>query len=223
MNHRWAGIGLWSLLLFIPATGWGQEFPQTNASTESSFRDTSGHSALKISRSGQAGNRSENQHDKGTAKPSGWSSMTGSLVIVITLIIGCGYFLKRVRGPDRGVLPDEILQILGRKTLDPRTTLQLVHCGSKILILTNSIQHGVRTLSEITNPTDVETILRQCQSSFAADIVSSPINGLDNIDTGRESRVVGDVIQSPANSRMPPHRVPHNEPRVTTLGGGPHA
>ncbi len=37
-----------------------------------------------------------------------------------------------------------------------------MRCGSKILVLANSSQHGLSILSEITDPQEVELIAGQC-------------------------------------------------------------
>ena len=87
---------------------------------------------------------------------------TGSLLFVISLIVGGAYLFARHGGRIPGVLPADVVQVLGKRFIDAKNSVQLVRCGSKILVLSNSSQHGLRTLSEITDPGEVELLTSQC-------------------------------------------------------------
>jgi flagellar biogenesis protein FliO len=98
------------------------------------------------------------------AKPtSGWMTTGGGLVIVVGLIL-IGAKLLRHRGfSATASLPNEVVQVLGRKPVDYRHTIHLVRCGSRLLVLGSS-QTGLTTLSEITDTAEVEQICELCQS-----------------------------------------------------------
>jgi flagellar biogenesis protein FliO len=198
MRVGWIAFGLWSLLTLIPVSGWSQEALRADAEANSDgsisqrpddYPDSNisnPRSPLKLTRTGARAEKSAKSSDKTASKPTGWGSMAGSLVIVLALIVGCGYLLKRQRVAAIGMLADDIVQVLGRKQLDPRTTLQFVRCGSKILVLSNSSQHGVRLLSEITDPTEVEAIFVQSlrrvgKMSRTASSESNSVELLENV------------------------------------------
>ena len=54
--------------------------------------------------------------------------------------------------------------MLGRKPLDYRNTIHLVRCGSRILILGSS-QAGLASLSEISDPVEVDYLAGLCKPS----------------------------------------------------------
>ncbi|MDB5388796.1 MAG: hypothetical protein JWM11_4442 [Planctomycetaceae bacterium] len=226
MQGRWAEFGLWSCLMLIPASGWSQELPRSGKSaaldrfvgTEDDSvlesRSVSSNSPLKLTRSGQTTEKPGMRSDKPSTRPTGWGTTAGSLVVVLTLIVGCGYLFKRQRVGGSGLLTDNIVQILGRKVIDQRTTLQLVRCGSKILILSNSTQHGVRTLSEITDAGEVETITSQCLSLRNLNAQGASISGFSGVNAGAESPSVNSTRSSG----------PHigNRSTAPSHGGSPH-
>lgn len=163
---RWQGrwlVGMWMLL---PGLVWGQEpllIPRAAEASRIAADDT----PLKLTRPASGATRSTGTADGSRAKSTGWTTTTASLLFVLTLIAGGAYLLRWQGRRFAGILPDEVVQILGRRYLDQRNSLQLIRCGSKILVLANSTQHGLRTLSEITDPVEVETITGQCLSPSA--------------------------------------------------------
>lgn len=225
MRGRWAVVGLWSLSLLTPLTGWGQEALRHDAATEveGNDRDARGvnprkadrKSPLKLSRAASSNEKPEKQSDHALPRQSGWLTTSGSLIIVLALFIGCSYLLKRQRGPGSGILADDIIKVLGRKTLDPRTTLQLVRCGSRILVLSSSSQHGIRTLSEIIDPVEVEALTNQCLPSYGTPQTASAISGLSDAE-----------LAGPVTATRPfqaPMVASGNSARISNHGGGPHA
>ncbi len=81
----------------------------------------------------------------------------GSIVGVLTLI---GRWIKPYVGAPRG-LPLEALELLGRRQIEPKVAVHLVRCGGRVLVLGVS-SDGVRTLSEITDPQEVERLTETC-------------------------------------------------------------
>ncbi|MBX3450146.1 MAG: FliO/MopB family protein [Planctomycetaceae bacterium] len=74
---------------------------------------------------------------------------------------GCSWWIRR-HGPARlRPLPGEVLEVLGRRSLEPRVNLHLVRCGQRILVL-GAGPDGVRTLSEITDPVEVDLLSGAC-------------------------------------------------------------
>jgi flagellar biogenesis protein FliO len=98
---------------------------------------------------------------------SSWWTTLGGLAVVLVLILSSAFALKKHVPATAGILPAEVIQVLGRRYLDHRQSIQLVRCGSRILILANSQQHGLHTLAEVTDPVEVDLLAGLCQQSQA--------------------------------------------------------
>lgn len=87
-----------------------------------------------------------------------------SLAIVLGLFLLVAWALRR--GMPRGtmLLPLEAVEVLGRAPLAGRQQVHLVRCGNKVLLV--SVAPGnVETLTEITDPEEVERLVALCQRS----------------------------------------------------------
>jgi flagellar biogenesis protein FliO len=100
-------------------------------------------------------------------KTSGWSTLfsaLGSLTIVLGLFLAVMWFVRRT-GPKAMLnLPGEVFEVLGRSPLAGRQQAQLVRCGNKLLLLSVTAG-GAETLTEITDPAEVERLTGLCQQS----------------------------------------------------------
>jgi flagellar motor switch/type III secretory pathway protein FliN/flagellar biogenesis protein FliO len=94
----------------------------------------------------------------------GWSSTVWPLLFVVGLIVVGARWLKS-RGPTatRG-LSNDVFEVLGRKAIDPRTSVVLARCGSRLLVLSLS-PHGLATLAEITDPVEIDCLAGLCRSA----------------------------------------------------------
>lgn len=130
-------------------------------------------------------------------------------------------------------LPTDVLEILGRRSLEPRTSIQLVRVAGRILILGLG-PDGARTLAEVTDPVEIDLIAGACRrtgettsfsdsfqrlfratSSSAAPAASSafPATGSNpGPDTGRTRQSSRGGIIPPRESSM----VAPIEPQSTT-------
>jgi len=97
-----------------------------------------------------------------TSGAGSWGSTLGSLGFVIALLLVAAYVLRKHTPAGRARLPDAVLQPLGRRPLDARNSIQLVRCGSRILVLGSSL-NGLTTLAEITDPVEVDYLAGLCQ------------------------------------------------------------
>ncbi|MFM9965473.1 MAG: flagellar biosynthetic protein FliO [Planctomycetaceae bacterium] len=126
---------------------------------------TTHRSALKESISTPLTPRST-KPDSGETTPNrpGWSATVWPLLFVVGLIVVGARWLKS-RSPDtpRG-LPSEVFEVLGRKTIDPRTSVVVARCGSRLLILNLSPQ-GLSTLAEITDPVEIDCLAGLCRAT----------------------------------------------------------
>lgn len=91
------------------------------------------------------------------------ASIAASLFVVIGLFLIFAWVGKKNMKPGTGRLSKEIIQVLGKSQLSGKQQLELVRVGQKLLLLCVT-PHSVETLTEITEPTEVErllTIVRQ--------------------------------------------------------------
>jgi len=90
-------------------------------------------------------------------------TMATSLVVVLGLFAGLVWVTRRFGGAGQGggELPKEVLTPLGGTAIDPRTRIQLIRCGSKILVVCQTAG-GMTPLSEIADPDEVATVTAAC-------------------------------------------------------------
>ena len=101
------------------------------------------------------------------------TTVGGSLALVVTAFLAVMWLAKRGSGVRNLVLPDGVLEVLGRAPLPGRQQLQLIRLGPKLVLLCVS-PTGAETLSEITDPEQVELLAAQCRRasrSNASDLV----------------------------------------------------
>lgn len=110
-----------------------------------------------------------NGHDGTAASRTKTASNGGGLwttILALGAIVGAlalaGRWLKPYLGVPQG-LPMEALELLGRRMIEPKISIHLVRCGGKVLVLGVS-PDGVRTLSEIADPGEVERLTETCLS-----------------------------------------------------------
>ncbi|MCG8651161.1 MAG: flagellar biosynthetic protein FliO [Pirellulales bacterium] len=129
-------------------------------------------------------NPSQPDSDTNTTGPSHSSriagpaiTVTSSLAVVLGLFAGLVWLTRRFgsRTLQAGALPGEIVQSLGSTTLDSRTKVILLRCGTRILVLAQS-PTGIQPLSEITDSEEVHRLTAAClgesHQSFMATLES---------------------------------------------------
>lgn len=111
-----------------------------------------------------------------TAEPFSGSLITvgSSLVVVLGLFAGLVWITRRVSGrsAQQGAIPSEVMQPLGSSALDARTTITLLRCGNRILVLART-QAGVQAISEITDPNEVRHLTALCQGNSKHEFAST--------------------------------------------------
>lgn len=86
----------------------------------------------------------------------------GSLSVVLGLFLVVAWAMRKVAPRGALVLPKEVFEILGRAPLGARQQVQLLRCGSKLLLVSIT-PHGVETLTEVTDAVEVDRIAGVCQ------------------------------------------------------------
>ncbi|MEX1040123.1 MAG: flagellar biosynthetic protein FliO [Pirellulaceae bacterium] len=85
-------------------------------------------------------------------------SIAASLGVVIGLFLVFAWVGKKKLPKLGGPLPKEVFQVVGKSQLSGKQKLELVRVGGKLILLCVS-NGGVETLTEITDPTEVERLL----------------------------------------------------------------
>jgi flagellar protein FliO/FliZ len=93
-----------------------------------------------------------------------------SLAIVLSIFFLVVWVLRRASPGGLGTLPVEAFEVLGRSALANRQQVHLLRCGNKLLLVSVTI-NGAETLTEITDPAEVERltdVCRQMRTNVAA-------------------------------------------------------
>lgn len=107
-----------------------------------------------------AGNGTADQGGSGVG--SSMLKTIACLVLVIGLILVLAKLFGRQTGALRLGLPKDAVEVLGRASLDSRQHIYLVRLGAQLLVLGSS-SGELRTLSEITDPVQVDLLAGACK------------------------------------------------------------
>ncbi len=100
-------------------------------------------------------------------------SLGSSLAIVIGLFLGVAVLYRKSLSANLGRgLPKNVLQVLGKTTVAPRQQMLLLRFGSK-LVLVSMIQGEARTISEITDPLEVDQLAGLCEGNSTGSATNS--------------------------------------------------
>ena len=86
----------------------------------------------------------------------------GSLAAVLGVFFLLVWVLRRAGPPGPAALPGEAFEVLGRAPLANRQQVHLLRCGSKLLLVSLT-PSGAETLTEITDPSEVERLAESCR------------------------------------------------------------
>lgn len=98
-------------------------------------------------------------------RPNGLQSaltVAGSLAAVLGVFFLIVWVLRRASPAMLGTLPAEVFETLGRTPLGHHQQAHLVRCGNKLLLVSVGAA-GVETLSEITDPEEVDRLTDLCR------------------------------------------------------------
>jgi len=155
--------------------GWESPDPSTHrgGNQPQAGEPASGSSALLESVSPDGGPRiplvtQERSNEAAGARtpgrPNGLSpliTVSGSLGVVLGLFLLVAWMMQRAVPGGSVLLPKEVVEVLGRATLAGRGQVHLLRCGSKLLLVCVS-PTGIETLTEITDPDEVNRLAGLC-------------------------------------------------------------
>src|SRR5438067_2444034 len=111
--------------------------------------------------------RSESDRQRGQkpSAPTPSSALTtvgASLALVLGLFLVIAWCARRFTPGGAAILPKDAVELLGRTSLAARQQAHLVRVGNKLLLVAIS-PAGAETLTEITEPTEVEHLTALCR------------------------------------------------------------
>jgi flagellar biogenesis protein FliO len=104
--------------------------------------------------------------EKDKPAASTWGSL-GTMLLSLLFVLGlfwvCVKVLYKGAGRSGQMLSRNVVEVLGRAPFFGRQSLQVIRFGNKILLVAMS-QNGCDTLTEITDPAEVDRLAGMCQS-----------------------------------------------------------
>ena len=100
-------------------------------------------------------------------RPSGvgpYVTVVGSLALCLTLFLAVAWLLRRGLPKSMGALPSEVAQVMGRMPLAKGQHASLLRVGNKLVLVSLS-GGGADTLTEITDPIEVDRLMGLCSAS----------------------------------------------------------
>ena len=91
-------------------------------------------------------------------------TMGGSLATVLGLFLVVAWAMRRSAPRGSVLLPDEVVEMLGRAPLTCRQQVHLLRCGNKLLLVCVT-PSGVETLTEVTDPEEVDRLAGLCRQA----------------------------------------------------------
>ena len=129
------------------------------------------------------------------------TTAVGSLGLVLAVFSVFVWFTRRSAPRGLGPLPIEVVESLGRAPLAGRQQIQLVRVGRKLILL--AVTPGeARTLTEITDPVEVDRLAGLCQQNRPGSITATFRQVLAQSATDPASRG-----PRPDDQRLPSDRI----------------
>jgi flagellar protein FliO/FliZ len=172
-------------------------FPVRMAAAQEPVTPSEAAAPLRLSPRSTEGSRTLDRPASPT--PSGAvGTVVGSLAIVIGLFLVLAWCSRRFAPAGAAQLPSEVLELLGRSSLHAKQQVQLVRIGNKLLLIAQT-PAGADTLTEITDPEEVERLASLCRRGQPASATNSFTQVLGQL--AREPAAGGFAGQSRRGSR----------------------
>ena len=114
----------------------------------------------------------EGRPDKPTTAGNMGMVVVSSLAIVLGLFFLVVWFSRRAFPKATAPLSTEVLEIVGRSPLAARHQLQLIRLGRRLLLVSVTPDHA-ETLTELTDPDEVNHLVGLCRQQQAGSITDS--------------------------------------------------
>ncbi len=108
--------------------------------------------------------------DSGSSRDVGGLSSVLTMGISLSVVLGVffivAWLMRRVAPGASSALPGEVVEVLGQAPLASRQQVHLLRCGKKLLLVSISTA-GTETLTEITDPEEVDRLAGLCRQTHA--------------------------------------------------------
>ena len=141
-------------------------------------------------------------------RPGGLPSLvtvTSSLAVVLGLFLVVAWLMHHTAPSGSALLPSEVVEVLGRAALASRQQVHLLRCGNKLLLVSVS-PTGVETLTEITEPDEVDRLAGLCRQAHPVSATAAFRQVFSKQFVGQHSRPGfpdGSEGVRPADARIP--------------------
>jgi len=139
---------------------------------------------------------SPNKSKSAAPTASLWGTVAALGVIALGLFLAVRW-LKQHGPPSLRGLPSEAVEPLGQRILSRGVAVHLVRCGSRMLLLGVG-PDGIRTLSEITDPVEVDLLAGACRRR---DEMTAGLGGFAQVWQRTTSRPATGPVSFPATAR----------------------
>lgn len=130
-----------------------------NQQTTPSLSAPNRKSSLPLTLPGKSSARNSPHQAKGLPSPA---TILSSLGVVIGIFLVLAWILRRAAPRGLARLPDEAFEMLGRAPLAGKQHVHLLRCGNKLLLVSVT-PAGTETLTEITDPQEVDRLAGLCR------------------------------------------------------------
>jgi flagellar biogenesis protein FliO len=117
--------------------------------------------------------------------PASLLTIGSSLAVVLGLFLLVAWGIKRTVPGRSGLLPTEVVEVLGRASLGARQQVHLVRCGSKLLLV-SATPGGMETLTEITEPDEVQRLAALCRQTLPGSTTAAFRHVFQQLATGAD-------------------------------------
>jgi flagellar biogenesis protein FliO len=147
-----------------PSVHGGASVGLAAAASEDWQSHQSGRQATPLAPRSSLGLPEAGSDDAAGSRSGGVTSILIALGFVIVLMLGVAKLVHRNNPLAVTGVPRDAIDVLGRRTVDPRNSIYIVRVGPKILLLGNSAT-GLTTLSEIDDPIEVASLANICRAT----------------------------------------------------------
>lgn len=162
----------------VQPASWSSESPATTNVTPSKVKSRA-PLELRTSAKDSVGNV-----DKPKSSWSAALSMFFSLAVVLSFFLLVAWLVKKSQPNAFLKLPGDVVQVMGRTPMAPRQQMYVVRFGSKLLLISH--QPGqTQTLSELTDPDEVQRLAGLCEANLPGSISNSFRDVLKQVTSGK--------------------------------------
>ncbi len=143
------------------STEWANESPQEVAvAADASITQSTEPISPTRTPINRSHSPSTERNSSGDARSTSWA-WAWLPIVVASALWWLVSRLRSGRSHDHSVLPEGVIVPLGRRAVGGGQSVQLIRIGSRILVVTPTAE-GLRTLTEITDPQEVERLVSLC-------------------------------------------------------------